>query len=102
MKCCPTGLEIAFADAQLDHGLTVHDVDVVAAINEGLSELARISQCGYDGIHHQCVAARIRHQAWMVLPSPSDGVVRPVHVLGDCWHSGVDLLSPRSPTALVL
>ena len=40
VKCCPNGLKLALADAQLDHGLAVEDVDVAASINEGLGEKA--------------------------------------------------------------
>ena len=34
----PTGLKLTFADAHLDHGLRVQNVDVAAPINEGPGE----------------------------------------------------------------
>src|SRR4051812_22792117 len=37
----------------------------------------------------------------MVLPSPRNTLVRPVHELGDRGHGGIDLLSLGSSTALV-
>ena len=40
MKRSPIGLQIALTDAQLDHSLTVQDVNGAAAIDEGPSEQA--------------------------------------------------------------
>jgi hypothetical protein len=50
----------------------------------------------YDGVQDQRILSKTRHQSRMVLASPGDGRLGPVHELGLCRHDGVHLrLMPK-------
>src|SRR4051812_2202034 len=102
MERRPTSFQIPLRQAQLDHGISVQNIDCASSINEHSGELARELQACHQGIYHKWIIARIRQDAWVVLPAPGDVAIGPVHILRNCWHGRIDLLSSGTPTALVL
>src|SRR4051794_3171011 len=102
MKYGPAGFQLALTDAELDHRVSVQNIDGTASINESPGKLARVQWCRYDCIHHERIIVWVGHNARVVFWTPCYDIVRPVHPLRDCWHGGIACLLSGSPTALVI
>src|SRR3954465_10878747 len=102
MECRPTPFQIPLRQAQLDHGIPIQDVDCTSSVNEHSGELARKLRACYQSVHNKRITAWVRQNAWVIPPGPGDIAIGPLHILRNCWHGRIDLLSPGTPTALVL
>jgi hypothetical protein len=92
----PAQFQLSKRDAQLLQRASVKKVDAAAAIDEYVGEPAHMRVRAYDRVQDQSVFSRARHQSRMVLASPGDGCLRPVHELGFCRHNSVHLcLMPK-------
>src|SRR4051812_27382258 len=101
MKNGSAGLQLALADAELEHCISIQDVDGAAPINESSGELALL-WCCHNHIHHERITARVRHNARVIFWTPFYHTVRPAHPLLDYWHGGIDCLFSCSFAAFII
>jgi hypothetical protein len=87
----PARFQLSKQDAQLLQRASVKKVDAAAAVDEYAGEQAHMRVRAYDRVLDQSVFSMARHQLRMVLASPGDGHLRPVHELRFCRHNSAHL-----------
>jgi hypothetical protein len=92
----PAQFQLSKWDAQLLQRSSVKKVDATIAVDEYAGEPARMRVRAYDRVQDQSVFSRAGHQSQMVLASPVNGRLRPVHELRFHRHNSVHLcLMPK-------